>query len=134
MRLGSVTILRYLAAAVLVLVVLFPAMLAASAGVDLNLLYGLAAAVVSLWLAWRSKGLGWLWLLLGAAVLAVLPYPLWVRTDSAGALSVNWSQAVFESHPWYYPMIFGMNSALMLCAFRLAAGRWPVGGSKPSSL
>ncbi len=117
--------LRSIATSALMIGVLFPALLTAFVGVDLNLFYGIGVIAAGTWLVWRRKGPGLLWILLAAAFLAVLPYPLWMRTGPSGALTVQWSQAIFDSHPWYYPAVFVVNAIILVCAFRLALGRWP---------
>lgn len=123
---------RHLAAIGLAAITLLPAVIAALAGVDLNLFYGIVVLAACAWLAPRTKRLDLLWLLLGAVALALLPYPLWVQTDAAGAIAIKWSQAVYERHPWYYVAAFVVNAILLLCAFRLAAGRWPT-SKRPES-
>jgi hypothetical protein len=106
--------MRLIAGIGLTLLLLAPSVLVvASVGIDVNL-FAAALAIAACLLLNRSLArYRFLWVVLGAVVLAIPPYPLWLTGNGAGDWVIRWSPAIFARHPYYYFILFVADLALL---------------------
>jgi hypothetical protein len=105
----------------IVLLLIGPSVLTALTSTDINLLVCLTTIVVGLALAKKLPNVRYIFIVLASLVLAFPPFPLWLKSDGAGGMRIEWTQEIINRAPLFHAGFFLWNLLLVIFLFEMFA-------------
>jgi hypothetical protein len=112
-------VVRSLVAALVAVLLVFPSLLTALVSTEVNLVVGVLVISMSLILAKKLPKLTHIFIFFSSAVLAFPPFPLWLKSDGAGGVRLEWTQEIINRAPIFHVMFFIWNLLLVIFLFKL---------------